>query len=133
YYRAIQISGSPTSLNQQSGYPEINHKRTLTMTPRTTLGDRARKARIREREYRQELRKFRKLESITPEQKSLLKKISEAQAGGTPMKTSDLPNWRDLRAMGVVREKVEKSIHLVILTALGVEVATEDDSKKATR
>ncbi len=95
------------------------------MAPRTTLGDRARKARIREREYREEMQKFRKLESITPEQKALLKQISEAEVSGMPMKTTDLPNWRELRAMGIVREKVEKPNHFVILTALGAQVATE--------
>lgn len=96
------------------------------MAPHTTLSDRARKARIREREYRQEALKFRKLESITPEQIKLLKKISEAETAGAPMKTTDLSNWRDLRAMGVVREKTEKPNHFVVLTALGAQVATEE-------
>lgn len=96
------------------------------MPPHTTLSDRARKSRIREREYRQETRKFRKLESITPEQIKLLKQIGEAETAGAPMKTTDLANWRELRAMGVVREKVEKPNRFVILTALGAEVATEE-------
>ena len=96
------------------------------MPHHTTLNDRARKARIREREYRQDLQKFRKLEAITPAQIKVLKKISEAETAGAPIKVTDMPDWRELRAMGVVREKIEKPNRFIVLTALGAQVATEE-------
>ena len=48
------------------------------------------------------------------------------KAKGAPLKTSDVPTWRELRAMGVVREKVEKPNRFVLVTALGAEVLTEE-------
>ena len=95
------------------------------MPPRTTLGDRARKARIREREYRHEIQKFKKLESITTKQVNLLKKIGDAETAGAPLTTADVADWRVLRSMGVVREKVQKPNRLVILTALGTQVLVD--------
>ena len=90
---------------------------------RTTLDDLARKARIREREYRQMNAKLRKLDKITPEQLATLKKIKAAEIKSKPLKASSVENWLDLRAMGAVRESEGD----LILSSLGAQVVSSDE------
>ncbi len=88
---------------------------------RTTLNDRARKARIREREYRQLAMRIRKLDAITDEQVATLRKIKAAEVKHKPVKASTIPDWRELREMGAVKEQDG----VLTLTSVGAEVAGE--------
>ncbi len=87
----------------------------------TTTNDRARKSRIREREYRQQMMRLRKLDKITDEQLAVLKKIKAAEAKGKPVTVSSVADWHELRAMGAVKEQ---DGHLV-LTSVGARAAAE--------
>jgi len=89
---------------------------------RTTLNDLARKARIREREYRQMNMKLRKLDNITPEQVATLQKIKAAEVKNKPLKASAVENWLDLRAMGAVRENEGN----LVLSSLGAQVVSSE-------
>jgi hypothetical protein len=91
--------------------------------PHTTLGDRARKSRIREREARQQAMRLRKLEHITEAQIAVLKKIKTAEAKNRPVKASSVEDWRELRAMGVVKEQDGA----LVLTAMGAQMATHEE------
>jgi hypothetical protein len=91
-----------------------------------TIDDRARKSRIREREYRQFTARLRKLDNITEEQLAVLKKIKAAEAKNKPLKSKSVENWRDLRAMGVVKESDEGTL---VLTSMGVQVVSSEESK----
>ena len=93
--------------------------------PRTTLNDRARKARIREREARQFATKLRKLDNITDEQLAELKKIKAAEAKSKPIKASSIADWQELRAMGIVKEQDGA----LILTSMGAQVASSEEAK----
>ena len=90
---------------------------------RTTLNDLARKARIREREYRQMTMKLRKLDNITEEQLATLKKIKAAEVKNKPLKSASVENWQDLRAMGAVRENEGN----LILSSIGAQVVSSED------
>ncbi|MFQ3534801.1 MAG: hypothetical protein SNJ58_02900 [Aggregatilineales bacterium] len=70
--------------------------------PRTTLNDRARKARIREREVRRLRAQLALLEHITPAQLQALQQAVEAAERGTPL-LADSPYANDLVKMGVLR------------------------------
>ncbi len=84
--------------------------------PRTTLNDRARKARIREREARRLRARLALLEHITPAQLQALQQAAEAAERGTPL-LADSPYASDLVKMGVLRVAEGK----LILTKLGRE------------
>jgi hypothetical protein len=87
------------------------------------MNDRARKARIREREFRAEARRLRKLDAITDEQIATLKKIKAAEAANKPVKASTIPDWRELREMGAVKEQDG----ILVLTAIGAKVASSHE------
>jgi hypothetical protein len=91
--------------------------------PHTTLGDRARKSRIREREYRQQAMRLRKLEHITEAQIAVLKKIKATEGKKRLIKASSVEDWHELREMGVVKEQDG----VLVLTALGTRVVTQED------
>jgi hypothetical protein len=95
--------------------------------PRTTLNDRARKARIREREGRALREQIEKLENISPDQLATLRKIEAAMNKGDFPTTEQIPNWRELRGMGVVRMREGR----VILTAVGGDVLDAEEEAKA--
>jgi hypothetical protein len=86
---------------------------------RNTKNDRARKARIREREYRQQAMRLRKLDNITDDQLAVLHKIRAAEAKGKPVKASAVEDWRALREMGAVKEQEGA----LVLTSIGAQVA----------
>lgn len=86
--------------------------------PRTTLNDRQRKARIREREDLALYIQLQKIENITPEQIKLLRKIEKAQSSEKPLQADKIAELPALREMGVVRE----SEGGVLVSALGREV-----------
>ncbi len=89
---------------------------------RTTLRDRARKSRVREREFRQMALRMRKLENISDAQRATLKKIKAAEASQKPVKAESVADWHDLRDMGAVREHDG----ILVLTSLGAQVATQE-------
>ena len=90
---------------------------------RNTVGDRARKARIREREYRQAAARLRKLDNITDEQLDELKKIKAAEVKNKPLKSSSIEDWKELHAMGVVKEQEGT----LILTSTGAQVVSSQE------
>jgi hypothetical protein len=90
---------------------------------RTTMNDRARKARIREREFRQQMTRLRKLDNITDEQIAVLKKIKAAEAKSKPLKATSVDDWRDLREMGAVKEQDGS----LFLTSIGAQVAASEE------
>ncbi len=90
---------------------------------RTTKDDRARKARIREREFRQQTMRLRKLDNITDDQIAVLRKIRAAEAKGKPVKASSVDDWRALREMGAVKEDEGN----LVLTSIGAQVAASDE------
>jgi hypothetical protein len=90
---------------------------------RTTLRDKNRKARIREREHRQLQTSLRMLDNITDDQIAAIKKIKAAEAKGKPVKATSIENWEDLRAMGVVKEQDGA----LVLTANGATVAASGE------
>ena len=92
------------------------------MTHHNTLQDRARKARIREREFRDSSRRLRKLDAITDEQINTLKQIKASEAASKPVLASNVPDWRDLREMGAVRE-VDGNL---VLSSIGAQVAAHE-------
>ncbi len=89
---------------------------------RTTLRDRARKSRVREREYRQAALRMRKLENISDAQVATLKKIKAAEASQKPVKADSVSDWHDLKDRGAVREQDG----ILVLTSLGAQVASQD-------
>ncbi len=84
--------------------------------PRTTLNDRARKARIREREVRRLRAQLSLLEQISPAQLQALQQAADAAEKGAPL-SADSPYAADLIKMGVLRADEGK----LILTKLGRE------------
>jgi hypothetical protein len=90
---------------------------------RHTLKDRARKARIHRTEYYALLKQIHKLERITDVQRNLLKKLVAMNARGEMVTTAALPNWRELREMGTLREKDG----VLTLTTLGAQIAAGKD------
>lgn len=86
--------------------------------PRTTLDDRARKSRIREREQRQLAQKLKKLDEITDDQIKVLQKIKTAEAKGSTVKADSIADWKELKAMGAVREQDGA----LFLTSIGAQV-----------
>jgi hypothetical protein len=96
------------------------------MPPRTTFKDRNRKARIRENEYRRTMIQLKKLDEITDAQLATLGKIKAAEVKGKPMATADVADWKDLYAMGVVREKDG----VVVLTSAGTTVVSTTEKSK---
>ena len=92
---------------------------------RTTLDDRARKSRIRERESRNMATALRKLDNITDEQIATLQKIKAAEVANKPITASTVPDWRELRAMGAVRE----SDGVLVLSMIGNQVVSEESKK----
>ncbi len=93
--------------------------------PRTTIADRARKARIRARESIHMRKQMEKLETITKKQIAVLRKLDEAMENGEPLKTAAVSDWRDLYAMGVVR--VEED--MVLVTSLGMDVLDSEEEE----
>ena len=91
---------------------------------RNTVGDRARKARIREREYRQAAARLRKLDNITDDQLASLKKIKAAEVKNKPLKATSVADWHDLHAMGVVKEQDGA----LVLTSMGAQVVSSQES-----
>ena len=85
--------------------------------PRTTLNDRARKARIREREIRRLRLQLAKLEQISPEQLQALQSVAAAAERNAPLAVEAVPHADDLRKMGVVRVVDGK----LVLSQLGRE------------
>jgi len=85
--------------------------------PRTTLNDRARKARIREREIRRLRLRLAKLEQISPEQLQALQSVAAAAERNAPLAAETVPHADDLRKMGVVRVVDGK----LVLSQLGRE------------
>jgi hypothetical protein len=92
------------------------------MPPRTTLADRSRKARIREREARELHLKIRQLEQITDDQVAALKKIKAAEVKGKPVKATSVEGWESLRDMGAVKEQEGA----LVLTSIGSTVVSTD-------
>ena len=92
---------------------------------RNTVADRARKSRIREREYRQMSAKLRKLDNITDEQLATLQKIKAAEVKDKPMKATAVADWNELKAMGVVKEQDG----VLVLTSIGAQVVSSQESK----
>ena len=90
--------------------------------PHTTLNDRARKARIREREYRAAARRLRKLDAITDAQLDTLKKIKAAEGSKKSVKASAVADWLELREMGAVKEQDGN----LVLTSIGAQVASHE-------
>jgi hypothetical protein len=90
-----------------------------------TIADRARKTRIREREQRRQAAQLRKLDNITDEQLDTLKKIKAGEVKEKPVKVTSVADWKELRAMGAVRED-EGSL---VLTSLGAQVVASEDTK----
>ena len=90
---------------------------------RTTIDDRARKARIREREYRQAASRLRKLDNITDDQLGVLRKIKAAEVKGKPLKAASIEDWRALREMGAVKEQDGN----LVLTSIGAQVAASGE------
>src|SRR5690349_15315835 len=90
---------------------------------RTTIDDRARKARIREREFRQAASRLRKLDNITDDQLGVLRKIKAAEVKGKPLKASSIEDWRALREMGAVKEEDGN----LVLTSIGAQVAASGE------
>ena len=90
---------------------------------RTTLRDKNRKARIREREHRQMQTSLRMLDNITDDQIAAIKKIKAAEAKGKPVKATSIENWEELRTMGVVKEQDGA----LVLTANGATVAASGE------
>lgn len=90
--------------------------------PRTTLNDRARKARIRAREYRRLQRQADAINALPEDQfKALIGALRKVEAGmekGKLLKAADLPDWRNLRSLGVIRE-VDGEI---VLSAIGGDI-----------
>jgi hypothetical protein len=86
--------------------------------PRTTLDDRRRKLRIRKQEFAALRRQMQKLDTISDAQIATLRKLESAMEAGKLLSTQDIPDWRDLRAMGTLREKDG----MLILTTVGAEV-----------
>lgn len=84
----------------------------------TTIGDRNRKARIRQREVTRLRRQIEKLDGITEAQIATLTKLHKAMEKGAPLQVASLADWKDLHAMGVVREVSGAAI----LTSIGVDV-----------
>ncbi|MBX3085855.1 MAG: hypothetical protein KF716_29735 [Anaerolineae bacterium] len=81
----------------------------------------ARKARINEKQRRTVLRQISKIEAMTADHKAAIKKLLVASARGEVVTANSLPNWRELREMGAVREKDGA----LALTAVGHEIASE--------
>lgn len=96
--------------------------------PRTTLDDRARKARIAEREIMRMRRQYASIESLNEADFDALRKIVErvkaAQEKGAPLTTEAVTNWRELRAMGVIRADRSGAI---MVSAIGKEVIEVED------
>lgn len=84
--------------------------------PRTTTSNRARKARIREREVRRLRFQLAMLENISPAQLKALQQAAEAAEKGTPL-SADSAYASDLVKMGVLRVAEDK----LVLTKLGKE------------
>src|SRR5215831_16413884 len=93
---------------------------------RTTFKDRARKARIREREHRASMLQIRKLDAITDEQIETLKKIKAAEARHKPMRADSVADLADLKAMGVLSEHEGH----VTLTSTGTLVVSHEGKEK---
>lgn len=89
---------------------------------RDTISDRAHKSRIREREARQRMMQLRKLDNITDAQIAVLKQIKASELTGKPVTAASIPDWKDLHAMGAVREKEG----VLILTSIGAQVASQE-------
>jgi len=90
-----------------------------------TIADRARKTRIREREQRRMAAQLRKLDNITDAQLDTLKKIKAGEVKEKPIKASSVADWKELHAMGVVREQEGA----LLLTSIGAQVVASGDSK----
>ncbi|MBX3062607.1 MAG: hypothetical protein U0528_15175 [Anaerolineae bacterium] len=89
---------------------------------RGSLKNRARKTRIHKAERNAVIKKIRKLEAITPDQRAALQKLVAANARGEMLSASSIANWRELREMGVVRESDGK----LTVTSIGMEVAADN-------
>jgi archaeosine-15-forming tRNA-guanine transglycosylase len=89
--------------------------------PRTTLDDRARKARIREREHRRAVKMLHELDNITDAQLEVLKRIKAAETSSKPVKTTAVKDWQTLQQMGVVREQDG----VLTLTSIGAQVVAQ--------
>ncbi|PJF30443.1 MAG: hypothetical protein CUN51_07940 [Candidatus Thermofonsia Clade 1 bacterium] len=84
--------------------------------PRTTLNDRERKARIREREVRRLRAQLALLDDISEAQLRALHEAAAAAERGAPL-SADSPYAKDLVKMGVLRIAEGK----LVLTKLGKE------------
>ncbi|MBO9309205.1 MAG: hypothetical protein J7551_05420 [Chloroflexi bacterium] len=85
--------------------------------PRTTVNDRARKARIREREIRRLRLQLARLERISPAQLQALQAVAAAAEQNATLAADAVPYAADLRKMGVVRIVEGK----LVLSRLGKE------------
>lgn len=95
--------------------------------PRTTIDNRARKRRINRQAFNRLRRQMEALNNMSEAdfatlQKDL-KKLEAAMEKGESLKTTDLPNWRELRTLGVIREKDGD----LLLTAVGSDVLAEEE------
>lgn len=88
---------------------------------RTTLADRARKTRIREREHRRTQLMLIRLDNITDEQIAVLKKIKAAEASGKTVASTSVADWQILKQMGTVRDQEG----VLVLTSIGAQVAAQ--------
>jgi hypothetical protein len=93
--------------------------------PRTTIANRLRKSRIRQREVSRLRRQIENLDAITDAQIATLKKLQKAMEKGAPLQVASLADWQDLHAMGVVRE-VDGA---AILTSVGVDVLEAESER----
>ncbi|MEP7287826.1 MAG: hypothetical protein ABI947_18885, partial [Chloroflexota bacterium] len=122
------LSCRSSAFFQSTAYVIINpdhQTRRMLKMHHNTVADRARKARVRENEYRRLATRQRRLDTITDEQIGDLKKIKAAEAKEKPLNTTAVSDWRLLRDMGVVKEYDGA----LVLTTTGVQVVTAQDSK----
>ncbi len=66
-----------------------------------------------------------KLETITKAQIAVLRKLNEAMETGEPLTTANVPEWRELHAMGVVRAEDD----MLLVTSLGMDVLDAEEEE----
>ena len=91
--------------------------------PRTTFKDRARKRRIRAREFNAMRRQLIKLDAISDAQIASLKQIvTHVEKHGSYPRAAEVADLEALRGMGVLRIEGEQAV----LTAVGLDVLASE-------
>jgi hypothetical protein len=89
--------------------------------PRTTINDRARKARIREREARRLRARINQIDVMPDAQMQALQQVVEAAEKGAPLAAESVAAAADLLRMGVIRNVDGK----LVPSQLGKEVLAD--------